>query len=196
MTVWNWFVLGLSLALGAGSGGPEVVHITHAIPPWLENEDLSELRWVIRGDTLNGEAWARSYPCSAGGLEPVAFRDRHGRWTTCHADFSAPDSLQFVWNTCCGGFNVTSPDLRNRRLEVKLVQSDQWQERQGTMLRCGDTVFHAHETDPVYDWVRKCHDQQPAVCGDILGRSLERWGGGVLRMLCGGGQFALFLWIV
>ena len=152
MTVWNWLVLGLSLALGARSGGLEVVHITHAIPPWLEHEDLSELRWVIRGDTLNGEAWTRSYPCNKGGLEPVEFRDRHGRWTTCHADFSAPDSLQFIWNTCCGGFSVTGPDLRNRWLEVKLVQSEQWQEKQGAMLRCGDTVFHAHETDPVHDW--------------------------------------------
>ena len=79
MRVWSWLVLGLSASLGAGSGGSEVVHITHAIPPWLENENFYELRWVIRDDTLNGEAWTRSYPCSDGGLEPVEFRDRHGR---------------------------------------------------------------------------------------------------------------------
>ena len=74
---------------------------------FMHKERLYEMQWIINGKLLKyGKSPVKIKP-DVNKLDTILFKIRpNANWDTIICNITKPDSLEFVYNPCCGAFNI------------------------------------------------------------------------------------------
>ena len=88
---------------------------------FMHKEKLHEMQWIINGKPLKYGLPPVKIKPDANKLDTILFKIRpNANWDTIICNIAKPDSLEFVYNPCCGAFNIR--DVKTKKFtQAKVV---------------------------------------------------------------------------
>jgi hypothetical protein len=72
------------------------------------NEKLSQMEWVINGQKFIASMGEIQIPLTPRTLDTIKFKNKPSdKWETLICNIQKPEKYYFIYNECCGGFDVT-----------------------------------------------------------------------------------------